>query len=148
MKEHLFYYLLLLTCVTLFTYELSRALSAFIKEEVVTKTSQQKQEDFPRPKICISSKYLMRTDQIGDLFGENISHLDYQNGRWTAENSNLTEEDIFDKVAPEITDLIDKLSIENTTNTTGLNEIWVLKYFFNFTISLRRSLQRCRRGGE
>ena len=121
MKEHLFYYLLLLTCVTLFTYELSRALSAFIKEEVVTKTSQQKQEDFPRPKICISSKYLMRTDQIGDLFGENISHLDYQNGRWTAENSNLTEEDIFDKVAPEITDLIDKLSIENTTNTTGLN---------------------------
>ena len=120
MKEHLFYYLLLLTCVTLFTYELSRALSAFIKEEVVTKTSQQKQEQFPRPKICISSKYLMRTDQIGNLFGENISHVDYQNGRWTAENSNLTEEDIFNKVAPEITDLIDKLSIENSTNTTGL----------------------------
>ena len=120
MKEHLFYYLLLLTCVTLFTYELSRALSAFIKEEVVTKTSQQNQEHFPRPQICISSKYLMRTDELGTLFGENISHGDYQSGKWSGENSNLTEEDLFNKVAPEITDLIDKLSIENTTNTTGL----------------------------
>ena len=119
MTEHLFYYLLLLTCVTLFTYELSRALSAFIREEVVTKTSQQNQEHFPRPQICISSKYLMRTDQIGNLFGENISHVDYQNGRWTAENSNITEEDIFNKVAPQLTDLIDKLSIENTSNSAG-----------------------------
>ena len=119
MKEHLFYYLLLLSCVTLFTYELSRALSSFIKEEVVTKTSQQKQEHFPRPKICISSKYLMRTDEIGDLFGKDISHEDYQNGKWTGENSNLTEEDIFNRVAPELIDLIDKLRIENTTNSTG-----------------------------
>ena len=122
MTEHLFYYLLLLTCVTLFTYELSRALSAFIREEVVTKTSQQNQEHFPRPQICISSKYLMRTDQIGNLFGENISHVDYQNGRWTAENSNITEEDIFNKVAPQLTDLIDKLSIENTSNSAGFNK--------------------------
>ena len=122
MKEHLFYYLLLLTCVTLFTYELSRALSAFIEEEVVTKTSQQKQEHFPRPKICLSSKYLMRTEQIGNIFGENISHVDYQNGRWTAENSNITEEDIFNKVAPQLTDLIDKLSIENTSNSAGFNK--------------------------
>ena len=119
MKEHLFYYLLLLSCVTLFTYELSRAISSFIKEEVVTKTSQQKQEHFPRPKICISSKYLMRTDEIGDLFGEDISREDYQNGKWTGENSNLTEEDIFNRVSPELIDLIDKLRIENTTNSTG-----------------------------
>ena len=119
MNEHLFYYLLLLSCITLFTYELSRALFTFIDEQVVTKTSQQKQEDFPRPKICISSKYLMRTDQIGNLFGENISHEDYQNGKWTAKNSNLTEEDLFNKVAPELTDLIDQLRIENTTNAMG-----------------------------
>ena len=137
MKEHLFYYLLLLTCVTLFTYELSRALTAFIKEEVVTKTSQQNQEHFPRPKICISSKYLMRTDQIGNLFGENISHVDYQNGKWTSENSNLTEEDIYNNVAPEITDLIDKLSIENSTNTTGLILFLIS---FNLNIFIRRSL--------
>ena len=119
MKEHLFYYLLLLSCVTLFTYELSRALLTFISEDVVTKTSQQKQEHFPRPKICISSKYLMRTEQIGHLFEENLSHEDYQNGKWSAENSNLTEEELFNKVAPELTDLIDQLRIENTTNTTG-----------------------------
>ena len=119
MKEHLFYYILLLSCVTLFTYELSRALFTFIDEDVVTKTSQKKQEHFPRPKICISSKYLMRTDFIENLFGENISHVDYQNGKWTADKSNLTEEDLFNKVAPELTDLIDQLSIENTTNSTG-----------------------------
>ena len=64
----------------------------------------------------------MRTDQIGNIFGENISHVDYQNGRWTAENSNITEEDIFNKVAPQLTDLIDKLSIENTSNSAGFNK--------------------------
>ena len=61
----------------------------------------------------------MRTDFIENLFGENISHVDYQNGKWTADKSNLTEEDLFNKVAPELTDLIDQLSIENTTNSTG-----------------------------
>ena len=142
MKEYLFYYLLLLSCVTLFTYELSRALSSFIKEEVVTKTSQQKQEHFPRPKICISSKYLMRTDEIGDLFRENISHEDYQNGKWTGENSNLTEEDIFNRVAPELTDLIDKLTIENTTKSLGKEENNYIFSSLNFHFFLRRRLQR------
>ena len=119
MKGNLFYYLLILTCLSLFSYELVKALFTYYEEEVVTKTSQEKQEDYPRPMICISSKYLMRMNETRRLFGENFTHADYQNGKWIPEGSDLTEEAVWGKLSPNLSDLVDKLLIQNTTNSTG-----------------------------
>ena len=119
MKGQLFHYLLFLLCLSLFTYEFVKALLTYYEGEIVTKTAQKKQQDFHRPVICISSKYLMRQNETKILLGENFTHADYQRGKWTADNSTLTEEQILDKIAPRLSDLLKDITIRKTTNATG-----------------------------
>ena len=59
--------LLVLLCVTLFTWVLVSALLTFYKAEVVTATTLVAQERHPRPWICLSSKYLMRQSQVNEV---------------------------------------------------------------------------------
>ena len=119
MKEQIFHYLLIASCFSLFTYELVKAILAYYDGQVVTTTTQEKQEHYLRPKICISSKYLMRRNQTSEIFGENFTHVDYQNGKWISNKTNLTEEQIFDIVAPKLSDLLSRLTIQKTSNASG-----------------------------
>ena len=109
MREQLFHYLLIVSCLSLFTYEFVKAIVAYYDGEVLTTTTQKRQEHFQRPKICISSKYLMRKNETSKVFGENFTHSDYQNGNWITDKTLLTEEQIFDTVAPKLSDLLSTL---------------------------------------
>ena len=59
--------LLVCLCVSLFTYELVSALLTFYVGDVVTVSSVVRQEEHPRPWICLSSKYLMRPSQTNEV---------------------------------------------------------------------------------
>ena len=49
----------------------------------------------------------------------NLSLVDYQNGKWKIDN--IGEDELFNFLAPNITDLIREIQVKNTTNSQGDN---------------------------
>ena len=49
----------------------------------------------------------------------NLSLVDYQNGKWKIDN--IGEDELFNFLSPNITDLIREIHVKNTTNSEGDN---------------------------
>ena len=47
----------------------------------------------------------------------NLTQKDYQNGNWKIDN--VTEEELFNRLAPNIADLIREISVKKTNNSEG-----------------------------
>ena len=69
----------------------------------------------------------MRKNETSKIFGENFTHSDYQNGNWITDNTPLTEEQIFDTVAPKLSDLLSTLTVQKTSNASGGDDAGVDK---------------------
>ena len=70
----------------------------------------------------------MRKNETSKVFGENFTHSDYQNGNWITDKTLLTEEQIFDTVAPKLSDLLSTLTIHKTSNASGGDEAGIVKF--------------------
>ena len=85
-------------------------MSTYLEYDTVTRSSQDKQENQPRPLICLSTKNLLRVEN---------EHGQYHWGDWLLGHSNLTAEKVFDLVAPSISDLIKSIEIQRTLFAIG-----------------------------
>ena len=103
-------YLFQILCWLVFLYNGCRIVSTYLEYDTVTRSSQDKQENQPRPLICLSTKNLLRVEN---------EHSQYHWGDWLLGQSNLTAEEVFDLVAPSFSDLIKLIEIQKTLFAIG-----------------------------
>ena len=85
-------------------------MSSYLEYDTVTRASQDKQENQPRPLICLSTKNLLRVEN---------EHEQYHEGDWLLGRSHLTAEEVFELVAPSFSDLIKAIKIQRTLFAIG-----------------------------
>lgn len=78
--------------------------------ETFSQTRFVRREDYPVPLICVTTK-----DFSYDGFNNslNITHDDYENGKWNFDGHSVKE--IWDFLSPDIEDLMSDVKIENKT---------------------------------
>ena len=129
-------------CLLLFLYKTFEVLDSWRKNEIVTKIYHDKQENLPMPLICLSTRnrnfYIRnsnnvdgvgRTDSYVNLpyaignttFSVNLTYNEYKKGKWNLEPGtwNLTAEDLYDKLTPNLSDLVYRISIQKTNSSIG-----------------------------
>ena len=97
-------------CSGLFLYYFYTFIVTYLKYDTVTKTSQDKQENHPRPLICLSTKNLLRVDQL---------HEEYHDGNWLLSMTNVSAEEVYDLVSPRLSDLISSIKLQATLYSLG-----------------------------
>ena len=96
-------------CWFLFLFEAWHCVEVYTQKRTVSNTYIAKQELHPKPHLCIT------TDRFNyDSFNNslNISHEQYIKGRWR--ENELTAEQLWSFVTPELHDLISKISVQKT----------------------------------
>ena len=96
-------------CWFLFLFEAWHCVEVYMQKRTVSNTYIGKQELHPKPHLCIT------TDRFNyDSFNNslNVSHEEYVKGRWR--KNNLTAEQLWSFVTPELHDLISKISVQKT----------------------------------
>ena len=97
-----------LICCGLFLYSLYHVLNAYLQEKTVTKISKSNQNNFPRPQFCFAvedlSFYKKPTNRTFDEY--------IYEGKWELEEHNLTAEQFYEELTPDLTDLIENLTLE------------------------------------
>ena len=103
-------YLFEILCCAIFLYNGCRIVSTYVEYDTVTRSSQDKQENHPRPMICLSTKNLLRVEN---------EHGQYHWGDWLLGRANQTAEEVYDLVSPTFSDLIKSISIQRTLFAIG-----------------------------
>ena len=96
-------------CWFLFLFEAWHCVEVYTQKRTVSNTYIGKQELHPKPHLCIT------TDRFNyDSFNNsiNISHEEYIKGRWR--KNDLTAEQLWSFLTPELHDLISKISVQKT----------------------------------
>ena len=110
MKIKIVKYLFQVLCSSLFLYNGFRFLLTFLEYDTITKSSQDRQENHPRPMICLSTKNLLRVSQ---------KHEQYHDGDWLLSLSNVSAEDVYDLISPRLADLITSIRLQRTLYSLG-----------------------------
>ena len=83
------------------------------------------------PLICLSTRnrrfYIRNDDDDGigstenrvNLFGETLTFEDYKKGTWKIRKTNLTPEELYDEITPNLSDLLSRISIQKTNSSIG-----------------------------
>ena len=106
-------YVFIFTCIGLFLFESKDCISQFMKYETLTKTTQEKQENYPLPWICIEASSIPEHDfsKLG------LSSLGYrQEGKWIGNSSLHDAESVFNAVSDSFEDLVESVGIEMAVN--------------------------------
>ena len=53
------------------------------------------------------------------MAGKTLTYKDYTNGNWNIRNSNKTEEELYDFITPNLSDLVYGISIQKTNVSIG-----------------------------
>ena len=109
-------YLFRILCCILFTYQAGFCIYEYVYQDVASKTTFENQELHPRPLVCVTSD---KFEYENFNRSANISHDEYIKGRWRTED--LSEEDLFDFLAPDIFDLIKSMTIGKFLQKNGDN---------------------------
>ena len=109
-------YLFRILCCLLFTYQAGFCIYEYVNQDVASKTTFENQELHPRPLVCVTAD---RFEYQNFNNSANISHDEYKDGRWRTEN--LSEEELFNFLAPDIFDLINNMEIGKFLQKNGDN---------------------------
>ena len=83
------------------------------------------------PLICLSTRnrrfYIRNDDDDGigstenrvNLFGETLTFEDYKKGTWKIRKTNLTPEELYDEITPNLSDLLYRISIQKPNSSIG-----------------------------
>ena len=98
-----------LICFILFMYKACECINQYMQLETVTKHSEERQEKYPLPQVCISQAEI-QPDSLRDL---NISSRGYRyNGQWSSNVSDMTEEEIYLNLSTKFEDIVQKLVVD------------------------------------
>ena len=135
-------------CLILFLYKSGQCFYKFSLHETVTKldvVSPQNHPEHPIPKICINLG--INPSALESL---NITSDEYRNGEWRNEQNKFeNEEDVYNRVANEYSDVIDKIILRvndgegggYTDNTIYENdtdiEMWKMEQYCEYYYELK-----------
>ena len=116
-KRHSVRVIMSVLCSIVFLYKSGECIYKFSLHETVTKVDvvpPQKYPEYPIPKICILLGF--NTSVLESL---NITRNDYiHDGLWRNEqNKSENEEEFYNRVANEYSDVIDKIQVKVNTGT-------------------------------
>ena len=122
----LFWILFKLTCWILFLYQAFRCLDKFFQQKTATKNSYVNQEQYPRYIYCLTMKmYRIDFDLSRPLIclgSVQFTHLNksmqalipnknYTRGQWRSERLDMDEEELFEHLTLELSELLDYIRI-------------------------------------
>ena len=96
-------------CFLLFMYKACECINQYMQLETVTKNSEERQENYPLPQVCISQAEISE-DALEAL---NMSSYGYRNsGEWSSNVSDMTEEEIYMNLSTKFEDIFEKLVVD------------------------------------
>ena len=103
-------------CTILFLYKSYECLDQFLDYEIVTRNSEENQEDYPLPQICINQDWIS-DEKLASL---NISYREYtKQGKWRNYNSTKDEEIIYDELSSSFENLVEKVVLSKMISPTN-----------------------------
>ena len=130
------------SCFLLFMYKASLCIKQFIQYETVTNVGEERQEIYPLPQICISQAEIP-TDALNNL---GLSARGYRSkGLWRSNRSEMTEEEIYERLSTKFEDIVDKLEVDVLhKDNDNYDKITIFQNFSNGTSSLDLDLELTR----
>ena len=93
-------------CTVLFLYKSYQCFDKYLEAELVTKTSEVNQEDFPLPQICIN-QHRIADEKLDSL---DLTYHEYTKyGNWISNYSLKNEEMIYDDLSSSFEDLVEMI---------------------------------------
>ena len=115
MTKKIFFLLFRISCLILFVNEVVVILSEYQDQKPVTNVRNEKQEDYPKPLFCFSTDGF---DYENFNTTTNITFYEYARGiKWRTDD--MSEEELFDFLTPNLSDLISKIKIAKNTDPVG-----------------------------
>ena len=112
-------------------YKAAECINQYLRYETVTKNSEERQERYPLPQICISQAEI--SEKTLGRFG--ISARDYRNnGQWVSNRSDLDEEEIYEKLSTKFQDIVGRIVLDVLrTDNDNYDKITIFQKFPNGT---------------
>ena len=108
-------YIFRIACILFFCYvAIYVCFWNFINQEIITTTSKQKQQKYPRPLVCVTALEFNYAEFNSSL---DITFDQYKDGKWKV--GNMTEEETFSALAPNISNLLKSIQVCNTSGDIG-----------------------------
>ena len=125
----------------LFMYKACECIKQHMRYETVTKTSEDRQEKYPLPQICVSQAEISATT----LQSLALTAKGYRSqGMWKSSKLNLTEEEIYDKLSTKFEDIVEKLVVDVLhKDNDNYDKITIFERFANGTSSHDLELTSC-----
>ena len=124
-------------CTCFFIYKAYECVDKYLQSEMVTKTSEENQENYPIPQICINQHWIP-DEKLDSL---NITYKEYnKQGRLKSNGSIMNEEHIYDYLSSYFTDLVDRVVLSRMANPTSDD---YEKVTFKSNEKSRMTLNRC-----
>ena len=118
-------------CLLLFMYKAAECINQYLRYETVTKNSEEPQEHYPLPQICISQPDISqkKLEQLS------ISARGYRNkGQWVSKKSHLDEEEIYEKLSTKFQDIVGRIVLDVLhTDNDNYDKITIFQKFQNGT---------------
>ena len=96
-------------CFLLFMYKACECISQYMQLETVTKNSEERQEKYPLPQVCVSQAEIPE-EALERL---NLSSYNYRyKGDWASNVTDMTEEEIYMKLSTKFEDIVEKLVVD------------------------------------
>ena len=125
----------------LFMYKACECIKQHMRFETVTRTSEDSQEKYPLPQICVSQAEI--SNQV--LQSLNITSKGYRSqGTWQSTKNNFTEEEIYERLSTKFEDIIEKLVVDVLhEDNDNYDKITIFEQFPNGSNSIDLELTSC-----
>ena len=122
-------------------YKACECITQYLRYETVTKNSEERQERYPLPQICISQAEISEKT----LQRLSISARDYRNeGQWLSNKSHLDEEEIYEKLSTKFQDIVGRIVLDVLrTDNDNYDKIIIFQKFQNGTQLENLNLTSC-----
>ena len=129
------------SCFLLFMYKACECIKQYMRYETVTKNSEERQENYPLPQVCISQADI--SEESLQRFG--ITARDYRHkGLWTDNRSGLSEEQIYDQLSTKFQDIVERIVLDVLhKDNDNYDQITIFQKFPNGSQFENLSLTSC-----
>ena len=104
-----------LICLSIFLYQSYLCLQNYLRQDTVTKVSQERQTNYPFPVICLENLFAISRLSKEKLDNLNITAADYRkNGIWKSKN--YSEEETYNFLSYDLTDLVEEIKVYKNTD--------------------------------
>lgn len=122
-------------------YKACQCINQYLRYETVTKNSEERQENYPLPQICISQAEI--SEKSLERFA--LTARDYRHrGVWVGNSSALSEEEIYEKLSTKFQDIVERIVLDVLhTDNDNYDKITIFEKFLNGSQFENLSLTSC-----